>query len=122
MNLRILIDMNLSPGWAPFLQQHGYPSTHWSQIGDPHATDRTIMDWALNHGEVVLTHDLDFGTILALTHATGPSVIQIRGQDVMVDRMGSLVIAALAQHSAESAQGALLVVDQARRRVRILPL
>ena len=31
------------------------------------------MDWALTNGYAVFTHDLDFGTLLALTHATGPS-------------------------------------------------
>ena len=38
------------------------------------------MAWALANGYVVFTHDLDFGTMLALTHATGPSVLQVRGK------------------------------------------
>ena len=33
------------------------------------------MDWALRHDYIVFTHDLDFGTMLALSHATGPSVL-----------------------------------------------
>ena len=45
---------------------------HWSTVGDPKATDRTIKDWAEANGCVDFTHDLDFGTILALTHKTGP--------------------------------------------------
>jgi predicted nuclease of predicted toxin-antitoxin system len=80
------------------------------------------MDWALANRYVVFTHDLDFGTTLALTHATGPSVLQIRGQDVLPDRMGGLVIAAVGQHEALLAAGALVVVDYRKNRVRILPL
>jgi predicted nuclease of predicted toxin-antitoxin system len=70
----------------------------------------------------VFTHDLDFGTALALTHATGPSVLQVRGQDVLPDHMGSLVIAALRQYDADLASGALVVVDEGKGRVRILPI
>lgn len=35
------------------------------------------------HGYTVFTHNLDFGTVLALTHATGPSVFHIRAQDIL---------------------------------------
>jgi predicted nuclease of predicted toxin-antitoxin system len=75
MNLRILIDMNLPPGWVSVLQKHGWTAVHWSTVGDPRATDQVVMGWALDYQHVVFTHDLDFGTVLALTHAKGPSVI-----------------------------------------------
>jgi predicted nuclease of predicted toxin-antitoxin system len=65
---------------------------------------------------------LDFGTMLALTHATGPSVIQVRGQNVLPDHMSPTVVAALRQHESELAAGALVVVDEARLRVRVLPI
>ena len=65
------------------------------------------MDWARSNGYVVFTHDLDFGTMLALTHATGPSVIQVRGQNVLPDHMAPIVVAALNQHESELATGAL---------------
>jgi predicted nuclease of predicted toxin-antitoxin system len=114
--------MNLSPDWAPVLQRHGWPAVHWSTVGDPRASDRTLMDWALANGYVVFTHDLDFGTTLALTHAAGPSVLQIRGQDVLPAHMERLVVAALRQHEGDLASGALVVVDESKSRVRILPI
>jgi predicted nuclease of predicted toxin-antitoxin system len=77
MSLSILVDMNLSPDWVPVLCQEGWTAAHWSTIGDPHAEDSVIMSWALANGHVIFTHDLDFGTTLALTRATGPSVVQI---------------------------------------------
>jgi predicted nuclease of predicted toxin-antitoxin system len=70
----------------------------------------------------VFTHDLDFGTTLALTHAAGPSVLQIRGHNVLPDHMESVVVAALRQHDADLAAGALVVVDEKRSRVRVLPI
>jgi len=122
MSVQILVDMNLSPDWVPLLQQHGWHSVHWSTVGDPRATDQAIMAWALAHKFIVYTHDLDFGTTLALTHVAGPSVLQVRGQDVLPDHMGPLIIAALSQHDADLAAGALVVVDESRSRVRVLPL
>jgi predicted nuclease of predicted toxin-antitoxin system len=122
MSVKVLVDMNLSPDWVPLLERHGWSALHWSVVGDPRATDRTIMDWAASNGFIVFTHDLDFGTALALTHASGPSVLQIRGEDVLPDHMESLVIAAIRQHDADLAAGALVVVDESKCRVRSLPI
>ncbi|MEA3411604.1 MAG: DUF5615 family PIN-like protein [Pseudomonadota bacterium] len=122
MRVQLLIDMNLSPNWVEELDKHGYHSIHWSAIGDPAAPDRDVMRWARTNGYVVFTHDLDFGTMLALTHASGPSVIQVRGQNILPDHIAPIVVAALNQHGSELAAGALVVVDEAKSRVRILPL
>ena len=110
MSIKILVDMNLSPEWVPVLSRHGWESRHWVDVG------------ASAKGYIVLTHDLDFGTMLALTHSTGPSVIQIRGDDVLPEHMESIVATAITQYAAELEAGALIVVDENRRRVRVLPL
>ena len=122
MSVKLLIDMNLSPDWVPVLKNHGWSSVHWSTVGDPRDSDRAIMDWAVEHEYIVFTHDLDFGTMLALSHSTGPSVLQIRAEDVLPDHLESIVIAALKQHDADLASGALVVVDESKTRVRILPI
>lgn len=122
MSIAIFIDMNLSPDWATVLKGSGWAAIHWCDIGDPRAEDKEIMGWASANQHVVFTHDLDFGTMLALTHAAGPSVLQVRGEDVLPDHMAPLAIAALRQHEADLAAGALVVVDERKSRVRILPL
>jgi predicted nuclease of predicted toxin-antitoxin system len=122
MSVRLVIDMNLSVEWVTELARHGWSALHWSTVGDPRADDAVIMTWALAHGHVVFTHDLDFGTMLALTHAAGPSVLQIRGQNVLPEDMGPMVIAALRQYDAVLAAGALVVVEVKKSRVRVLPL
>lgn len=122
MSVTILIDMNLSIEWVAELAQHGWTAVHWSTVGDPRAEDSVITAWALANGYVIFTHDLDFGTMLALTHVRGPSVLQVRGQKVLPEDAGPLVRAALRQHEAALDGGALVVVDEKKSRVRILPL
>lgn len=105
MSLSVLIDMNLSPDWVGVFVADGWNATHWSTIGDPRASDLEIMAWAVANRHLVFTHDLDFGTTLALTHATDPSVFQVRGEDILPDAIAALVLAALHQHEAELASG-----------------
>jgi len=122
MSLSILVDMNLSPDWVPMLTAEGWPTVHWLQVGDPRADDATLMAWALANSHAVFTHDLDFVTALALTHATGPSVIQVRGQNVLPENIAPSVISAIRRHQTDLEHGALVTIDLARSRVRILPL
>jgi predicted nuclease of predicted toxin-antitoxin system len=122
MSLSVLVDMNLSPEWVPVLIAEGWPTVHWSQVGDRAADDAALMAWAVANSHAVFTHDLDFGTALALTHATGPSVIQVRGQNVLPEDISAAVIAAIRTHQADLEAGALVTVDLGRSRVRVLPL
>lgn len=122
MRPKLLVDVNLSPEWVPVLQKYGWQAVHWSLVGDPRASDRVIMDWAAARDYVVFTHDLDFGTMLALSHEAGPSVLQVRSENILPDHMEGLVIAALSQHEADLSSGALVVVDEKRNRVRVLPI
>jgi Domain of unknown function (DUF5615) len=66
--------MGLSPEWRETFEVNGFEAKHWSEIGNPKAKDREILSWAREHGFIVFTHDLDFGHLLALTHAAGPAL------------------------------------------------
>jgi len=114
--------MNLSPDWVPLLQEHGFQAVHWSSIGAPNADDTDITQWARDNQNVVFTHDLDFGILLALTRAGSPSVIQARTQDVSPTHLGSRVISVLHAHRDIIESGALITIDEAKSRVRILPI
>ena len=81
--MKVLIDMNLSPDWTAILGAENIEAAHWSSVGKPDAPDEEIMQFARENDFVVFTHDLDFGTMLALTQATSPSVLQIRAQDIL---------------------------------------
>jgi len=44
--MRIVLDMNLPTSWVGFLRQEGIEAIHWSEVGDPRASDLAIMTWA----------------------------------------------------------------------------
>jgi predicted nuclease of predicted toxin-antitoxin system len=120
--MKLLVDMNLSPRWISVLSAAGIEATHWSKIGSATAPDSEIMSYARDNGYTVLTHDLDFSAILAVTHGEKPSVVQIRAEDVSLDAIGKQVVAALIQMTSELEEGALLTIDPKRVRLRLLPL
>jgi predicted nuclease of predicted toxin-antitoxin system len=120
--MRFLVDMNLSPRWKDFLADSGIEAAHWSDLGAVDATDAAIMAFAKAEGYVVLTHDMDFGAILAATGGEKPSVVQIRAGDVSPEAVGRAVVAAVLQMAAELERGALLSVEPSRMRMRLLPL
>ena len=106
----------------PTLERNGFPAVHWSVVGEGSAIDPIVLGWARDNGYIVFTNDLDFGAILASTRATGPSVIQVRTQDVTPDHLGDIVVAALREHQEILERGALITIDESRLRARILPL
>ena len=120
--MKILLDMNLTPAWCEVLTRHGHDAVHWSELGDPRAPDSEIMKWAYSNGYIVFTHDLDFGALLTATQSHKPSVIQVRTQDVMPANLEDTILGVLAEHESELDAGALIVIDDRRSRVRILPL
>lgn len=106
----------------PVLERNGFPAVHWSAVGEGSAVDPVVLGWARDKGYFVFTNDLDFGAILAATRAAGPSVIQVRTQDVTPDHLDGIVVAALRQHQEMLERGAIITIDESRLRVRILPL
>jgi len=120
--MKLLIDMNLSPYLVDIFIEQGWEALHWSAVGDPRADDSIIMKWARDNGYVVFTHDLDFGTLLAVTHAQGPSVIQVRTQNILSQSFHARLMQILRKYETALEEGALIVIDENRSRVRILPL
>jgi predicted nuclease of predicted toxin-antitoxin system len=120
--MKLLIDMNLSPDWAQFLSNAGFHAVHWSALGSARASDAEIIAYARKHEYVIITHDLDFGIILAVSHDEKPSVVQIRSDDLYPSAIGKLVVNALVQAENDLDAGALVTIDPKRTRLRLLPL
>jgi predicted nuclease of predicted toxin-antitoxin system len=120
--VKVLLDMNLSPLWVGFLANEGIEAVHWVSVGDPRATDAVVMACARERGYVVITHDLDFSALLATTDASGPSVLQVRTEDVLPDAIGNDVAGALREHSRALEDGAIVTLNKLSARVRILPI
>lgn len=80
------------------------------------------MSFAREQGYVLLTHDLDFGAILAATRGQKPSVVQLRSENLSIEVIGLSVIEALHEVATDLDGGALVTIDPGRTRVRVLPL
>jgi predicted nuclease of predicted toxin-antitoxin system len=80
------------------------------------------MNWARANDFIVFTNDLDFSVLLAMTRGVGPSVLQVRLQDLMPDAIGGAVLRVLEQHEGALAKGAIVTLTDSGTRVRVLPL
>jgi hypothetical protein len=79
------------------------------------------LTWANEHQFVVITNDLDFSAIFAASARTTPSVVQ-PNQDLLSDNVVSTVVHALEAHRDHIECGALLTIEEAATRVRVLRL
>ncbi len=120
--VKILVDVSLTPAWIPYLREQGIESIHWSEIGDIRAPDSLVLQWAREHDCLVFTNDLDFAALHAATHAMGPSVLQLRTQDVLPSAIGAVVARVLIEHADALERGAILTIDVQRARVKYLPI
>lgn len=122
--MNLLLDMNISPALCPLLSAAGHSAVHWADVGAPDAPDIEIMQWAKQNGYVVITHDLDFGAILAVTGLDKPSVMQVRRPGAMRDqkKLAALLVHFLEKYEQHLEDGALIVFNDIQSRVRILPL
>jgi predicted nuclease of predicted toxin-antitoxin system len=120
--VKFLIDMNLTPAWVEFFTAHGFESIHWQSVGAHEADDAVIMSFAREHDFILFTHDLDFGCILAVTQALGPSVVQARVEDPLPDRIGDALVSVLQEQALHLERGALVTLDPERARTRVLPI
>ncbi len=120
--MKFLVDMNMSPLWVPFLGTHGFEAIHWSTVGRPSAPDAEILAYAFANQYIIITHDLDFGSLLAARATRKPSVIQVRTQDVLPSAIGELLVRAVRTAELQLRHGALITVDPLRQRIRMLPI
>jgi predicted nuclease of predicted toxin-antitoxin system len=120
--MKFLVDMNLSPAWVHFLAKQGFEAIHWSAVGQGTASHEESMLWASDRDYILLTADLDFGSILAATRRHKPSVVQIRGDLLNSSAVGKVLLASVKASRRELRDGALVSIDLRRTRLRILPL
>ncbi len=121
--MNFLVDANLSPRLATALAEAGHDAVHVADIGLSRATDRQILDVADRQGRVIVSADTDFGTVLAMTHRTRPSVLLLRlTSPRRAEPLAALILANLPAVAEALIGGAVVVIEDARLRVRVLPL
>ena len=120
--MKILLDMNIPLKYTALLSNKGITALRWSEVGSPNATDAEIMAYALENNYIVLTYDLDFSAILSVTHDLKPSIAQIRASIFQAEQAVDLIATALSRYANELEIGAILSIDLAKSRIRLLPI
>jgi len=120
--MRFLADMGLARSTVVFLRAQGHDAVHLRDQGLQRLTDDEIVKKGRAEGRVILTHDLDFGRIVALSQASLPSVITFRLDDMRPAQVNHYLTEALAHFAEQLETGALVSVNERGIRARSLPI
>jgi predicted nuclease of predicted toxin-antitoxin system len=120
--MRFLADAGISPKTVAFLLRIGHDAVHVRELGMQRAVDRLLIENAQAEDRILLTFDLDFGEILALGVLVRPSVVIFRLTDERADAVNRRIEGVLFEQAEALASGALILVEDARYRIRRLPI
>jgi predicted nuclease of predicted toxin-antitoxin system len=120
--MRFLVDMPLSPDLAQWLRAQGDEAVHAGDLGLERAPDTQLVARARADGCAIVTADLDFPRLLALTHATGPPVILFRGGNYSEQETTDLLAQVLDAYPEADIAGSIIVVGRQRMRRTRLPI
>jgi predicted nuclease of predicted toxin-antitoxin system len=120
--MRLLADVNVSRRVVERLRSRGWDVIRVPEIMDPRSPDYDILSEARRRQAVRVSHDQDFGAILAISGATAPSFVNLRVSDVDADRVARTIADALRTAEADLLAGAVVTLDDAGMRVHQLPL
>ena len=121
--MRFLVDANLSPRVASLLASAGHDAVTVRDVGLASASDDDVLEHASSEERILVSHDTDFGALLAYRGLTAPSFILFRSSDpITPDEQAALIVANLEGLTGELEAGAIVVFARGRLRVRRLPV
>jgi predicted nuclease of predicted toxin-antitoxin system len=120
--MKFLLDMGLAQSTAAFLRTQSHDAVHLREDGLQRLGDEQIVEKAQREGRVILTHDLGFGQIIALSRRQLPSVITFRLDNMQPAQVNHYLTEVLARFTAELQVGVLVSVHEKAIRVRSLPI
>ena len=107
---------------AVALRRAGHDVVHLRDEGLQRLPDADVFQKAVREKRIVLTFDLDFGEIAAHCEEAWTSVILFRLADARSERVIARLNVALEGAATALAEGAVVVVEEARCRIRHLPI
>lgn len=120
--MRFLADMGVSMRVVEWLRSSGHDAVHLRNEGLQKLPNGEIFQKAIREKRIVLTFDLDFGEIVAASAGASIGVILFRLRNTRADFVVQRLKIVLEQSSEELAQGAVVLVEDGRRRVRRMPI
>jgi len=114
--------MNLPRVLGRGLVTAGHQCRHVGDIGLGETSDVEIMAEAGRNSETILTHDLDYGHLLAFSGETASSVIIFRLRNTQPDKLLRRMMTAWPEMEQSLQEGAIVVLEDAVLRVRRLPI
>jgi len=120
--MRFLLNMNVPRELGRRLTAQGHECRHVGDIGMAQASDVAIMEEARGNKEIIVTHDLDYGHLLAFSGEPAPSVIIFRLRNTHPDNLFARIMGAWPEIEKPLLEGAIVVLEDAAFRVRRLPI
>ena len=120
--MKVLADMNISLLTVDWLRSQCHDATHVRDHGLQREIDANILCKARTEHSVLLTMDLDFGYLMAVSGEHLPSVILLRLGNETSDRVNQRLASVLSREDLDWAVGLFVTVTDTTLRVRQLPL
>lgn len=120
--MRFLVDNSLSPRFAHGLVSAGHDAIHVRDLRMSSADDESIFAHAAEAGLSILSMDTDFATILAMRQESRPSLVLFRARVRSTDALLKVFSANFPRVEEDLQTGAVVVFEDARIRVRPLPI
>jgi len=119
--MRFLLDMNIPVSIAEWLRREGHDTVHIRERAGARMGDRDVFAVATREARVLVTFDLDFGEIVGAVGRRGSGVLLLRLRRIRSPHLQERLRVALTQADAALTAGAIVIVEDARIRIRSIP-
>jgi predicted nuclease of predicted toxin-antitoxin system len=120
--MKFLLNMNVPRELGRRLAAQGHECRHAGDIGMAQASDVAITEEARGSKETIVTHDLDYGHLLAFSGEPAPSVIIFRLRNTHPDNLFARIMSTWPEIDKPLLKGAIVVLEDAAFRIRRLPI